>query len=176
MFTTRFIIYLKSEQTKIFHFFLHGSNKRVDLYKYNSMSFYFSSPSQQKTPVHGKTFSVHLTVAVVALNIIGVVEQLHQQRDELSILGSVGDDVVRISEVAVNHGLDGGAQLPQQLPGSSGQLAACQRISIEGNMHSIITNCRIRVNTKPAAAVVKSIDFSTQQKAFWSIKTTAWDL
>lgn len=53
--------------------------------------------------------SVQLTVAVVAPNTIGVVKQLHEQRDELSILSGVGDDVVRITEVAVHHGLDGGA-------------------------------------------------------------------
>lgn len=77
-----------------------------------------------------------------------VVEQLHKQRDELSILSSVSDDVLRITEVAVHHGLDGRAQFPQQLPRSGGQFTACQRISMKGNFHPITTNCKIRVNTK----------------------------
>lgn len=106
------------------------------------MLFYFFCTCQQKTHVQGKKFSVYLT-PVVVLNQICVVEQLYEQRDELSILGSVGDDVVGITEVAVHHGLDGGAQFPQQLPRCSGQLAACQMISIEGNFHSITTNCKI---------------------------------
>lgn len=127
-----------------------------------------------------KKFSVslvHLALAVVVLNRgvwIRVVKQLHQQRDELSVLNGVGDHVVGIAEVAVQHGLNGGAQLPQLLPRLGGHLAARQRISIQRHFHSVTANCSVTVNTKSmqwecAKMVIKLVIFFFQAKLVCSV-------
>ena len=65
------------------------------------------------------------------------VEQLHQQADELGVLRGGGPGAVRPAEVAVQHGLQAGAQLPQQLPAVHRQLAAHQGAAGERHLHTL---------------------------------------
>ena len=148
----KLIIYLMKQRT--FHSSAHQAQAHVlrHLNK-NKMSWSFLCTSQRSrcTSVQSSWSSVHLTVAVVMPREgvwVCVVEQPDEQGYELSILRRVGDSVAGIAEISVEHGLNGGAELPQQLPRLRGQLAVHQRATRKWHLHHVSSHWDTRGKKK----------------------------
>lgn len=81
--------------------------------------------------------SLHVTVAIITL-LVRVVQKVHQKGDQLSVLRATGLPIG--TKVAMEHGLQGRSQLPQQIPRLCRQLPAHKRTARQGYFNTVISN------------------------------------